>query len=89
MCDEDHVASMLKRNHSEDLTTNLKRDIEAFFAQKYNTSTCRFQYVTPQGDDTARVDFTVSRGSDFTRRYVGSAGYVDGHLSLGQVLRLM
>lgn len=89
MCDEDHIASTLKRNHSEEFTTNLKRDIEAFFAQKYDTSSCHFQYVTPQGDDVARVDFTVSRGSDFTRRYVGSAGYVDGHLSLGQVIRLM
>jgi hypothetical protein len=89
MCDEDHIASMLKRNHSEDLTTNLKRDIEAFFALKYDTSCCRFQYVTPQGEDMARVDFTVSRDSDFTRRYVGSAGYVDDHLTLGQVIRLM
>jgi hypothetical protein len=42
-----------------------------------------------QGDDMAQVDFTVSRGEEFTRRYVGNAGYVDGHLSLGQVIRLM
>jgi hypothetical protein len=89
MCDEDHIASTLQPNHAQDLTTNLKRDIEAFFAQKYGVSSCRFQLVVPQGEEMARVDFTVSRDSDFTRRYVGSAGYVDGHLSLGQVIRLM
>lgn len=88
MCDEEHIASALRRNAAEDLTSNLKRDIEAFFAQKYGASSCRFQNVTPQGDDMARVDFTVSRDSDFTRRYVGSAAYVDGHLSLGKVIRL-
>jgi hypothetical protein len=89
MCDEDHIASMLRRNYSEEFITNLKRDIEAFFAQKYGTSSCCFQYITPQGNEMARVDFTVAGGSNFTRRYVGSAGYVDGHLSLGQVIRLM
>jgi hypothetical protein len=89
MCDEDHVASKLKRNHAEEFTVNLKRDIEAFFAEKYGTSSCRFQLVVPQGDEMARVDFTVSRDSDFMRRYVGKAGYVDSHLSLGQVIRLM
>jgi hypothetical protein len=32
-----------------------------------------------------------SRGRDneFTPRYVGNAGYIDDHLSLGQVIRLM
>lgn len=89
MCDEERMASKLKRISGEDLTTNLKRDIESFFAEKYGTSSCCFQLVVPQGDDMAKVDFTVSRDSDFTRRYVGSAGYVDGHLSLGEVIRLM
>ena len=89
MCDEDHIAATLQRNHAQDLATNLKRDIEAFFAQKYGGSSCRFHLVAPQGEEMARVDFTVSRDSDFTRRYVGSVGYVDGHLSLGQVIRLM
>ena len=36
----------------------------------------------------ARIDFTVSRDSDFTRRYVGNAGYIDGHSSLARVVRL-
>ena len=89
MRDEDHIATTLQRNHAQDLTTNLKRDIEAFFAQKYSGSSCRFHLVAPQGEEMGRVDFTVSRGSDFTRRYVSCAGYVDGHLSLGQAIRLM
>jgi hypothetical protein len=89
MCDEEQIASKLKRNNGEELTANLKRDIESFFAQKYGTSSCHFQLLAPQTDDMAKVDFTVSRNSDFTRRYVGSAGYVDGHLSLGKVIRLM
>lgn len=89
MCDEEEVATRLKRDSGEELTVNLKRDIETFFAQKYGTSACHFQLVVPQGDEMAKVDFTVSRNSDFNRRYVGSAGYVDGHLSLGKVIRLM
>lgn len=89
MCDEEHIAAQLKRNHGEGLIANLTRDIAAFFAQKYETSSCRFQRVVPQEEDMAQVDFTVSRESEFTRRYVGSAGYVDGHLSLEKVIRLM
>ena len=89
MCDEEHIAAQLQRNPEEDLTANLTRDIEAFFAQKYGTSSCRFQRVVAQGEEMAQVDFTVSREPDFRRRYVGSAGYVDGHLSLGKVIRLM
>lgn len=89
MCDEEHIAAQLKRNRGEDLIANLTRDIATFFAQKYGTSSCRFQRMTPQGEDMAQVDFIVSRESEFTRRYVGSAGYVDGHLSLGKVIRLM
>ncbi len=89
MCDEEQFTAKLKRNLGEELTANLTRDIEAFFAHKYGASTCRFQRVIAQGDDMAQVDFTVSRGNEFTRRYVGSAGYVDGHLSLGKVIRLM
>lgn len=38
---------------------NLTRDIEAFFAQKYGTSSCRFQRLVPQEVDMAQVDFTV------------------------------
>ena len=89
MCDEEHIATQLKRNPGEELTANLTRDIQAFFAQKYGTSSCLFQRLVPQGEDMAQVDFTVSRDIEFTRRYVGSAGYVDGHLSLGKVIRLM
>ena len=89
MCDEEHIASKLRRNGEEDLVVNLKRDIESFFAQKYATTSCHFQELLPQESEMAKVDFTVSRDSDFRRRYVGSAGYVDGHLSLGKVIRLM
>jgi hypothetical protein len=39
-----------------------------------------------QGDDMAQADFTVSRDEECRRRYVGNAGYDDGHLSLGQVI---
>jgi len=89
MCDEEQFTAKLKRNSGEELTANLTRDIEAFFAHKYGTSSCRFQRLAVQGDDLAQVDFTVSRGNEFSRRFVGNAGYVDGHLSLGQVIRLM
>ena len=89
MCDEEQLTAKLKRNRDEDLTANLTRDIEAFFALKYGTSSCHFQRMVVHGDDMAQVDFTVSRGTEFTRRYVGNAGYFDGHLSLGQVIRLM
>ncbi len=89
MCDEEKIAAKLKRNSAEDFTSNLQQDIESFFAEKYGTSSCRFQLLVPQENEMAQVDFTVSRGSDFTRRYVGNAGYVDGHLSLGRVIRLM
>ena len=89
MCDEEHIAEQLRRKSGEDLTTNLTRDIESFFAQKYGTSFCRFQRLVPQSEDMAQVDFTVSRESEFTRRYVGSAGYVDGHLTMGRIIRLM
>ena len=89
MCDEEHITKQLKRNARENLATNLTHDIEAFFAQKYEASSCCFQRLVPQDDDMAQVDFTVSRESEFTRRYIGNAGYVDGHLSLGKVIRLM
>ena len=89
MCDKEQFTEKLKRNRGEELTANLTRDIEAFFAHKYGTSSCCFQRLVVQGDDMAQVDFTVSRSTDFTRRYVGNAGYVDGHLSLGQIIRLM
>lgn len=89
MCDEEHLAAQMRRNSAEDLAVNLKRDIESFFTQKYATTSCHFQEVLPQGSDMARVDFTISRDSDFRRRYVGSAGYIDGHLTLGKVIRLM
>jgi len=89
MCDEEEIASRLKRNYGEELTENLKRDIESFFAQKYGTSFCHFQLLIAQGDDMAKVDFTVSRDRDFSRRYVGSAGYAGGHLYLGGVIRLL
>lgn len=89
MCDEEKIASQLKRKNGEELTVNLKRDIESFFAQKYGTTSCHFQLLFPREDEMAKVDFTVSRDNDFMRRYVGSAGYVDGHLSLGQVIRLI
>ena len=68
---------------------NLAQDITSFFAQKYGTSSCAFRQITSLGEEMARVDFTVSRGSDFNRRYFGDAGYVDGHLSLAKVLRLI
>jgi hypothetical protein len=89
MCDEEHIALKLKRNNSEELTVNLARDIESFFAEKYSTTSCSFQYLIPTGNDLAKVDFTVSLSNAFTRRYVGSAGYTDGHLSLSNVVRLM
>lgn len=89
MCDEEHIAAKLKRNSGEDLIVNLKRDIESFFSQRYATTSCHFQTILAQGGETAKVDFTVSRDSDFRRRYVGSAAYIDGHLSLGKVIRLM
>ena len=89
MCDEEHIAAKLKRNQGEDLVVNLQRDIEAFFSEKYATTSCHFHQFLAQEDETAKVDFTVSRGSDFHRRYIGKAGYIDGHLSLGQVIRLM
>ena len=89
MCDEEQLTAKLKRNYAEELTANLTRDIEAFFVQKYGTLSCYFQRMVVQGADIAQVDFTVSRGNEFTRRYVGGAGYVDGHLSLGKVIRLM
>jgi hypothetical protein len=89
MCDEEHIAAKLQRNRGEDLAANLTRDIEAFFVQKYGTSSCYFQRLVVQGDDMAQVDFTVRGNKEFTRRYVGNAGYIDGHLSLGQVIRLM
>lgn len=89
MCDEEHIAAQLKRNPAEELLVNLTRDIATFFEQKYGTSSCRFSRVVQQGEDMAQVDFTVSREREFTRRYVGSAGYVDGHLTLGKVIRLM
>jgi hypothetical protein len=88
MCDEEQIAAKLKRNQGEEFIVNLRRDIEVFFGQKYGASSCRFQQIVPQGDDMARIDFTVSRDSDFTRRYVGNAGYIDGHLSLARVVRL-
>lgn len=89
MCDEEHIAAQLKRNSAEDLAVNLKRDIESFFAQKYATTSCSFQELLPQGSEMAKVDFTVSRDSDFRRRYVGNAGYIHGHLTLGKVIRLI
>ena len=89
MCDEEHIAAELKRNPAEELIANLTRDIATFFEQKYGASSCSFQRVVAQSEDMAQVDFTVRRDSEFTRRYVGSAGYVDGHLSLGKVIRLM
>lgn len=89
MCDEAHIAAKLKRRDGEDLVVNLKRDIEAFFAEKYATTSCSFHQLLPQESEMAKVDFTVSRDSDFRRRYIGKAGYIDGHLSLGQVIRLM
>ena len=88
MCDENQIAANLKRNREEDLITNLRRDLEYFFVQKYGTSSCQFHRVVPQQGEMAQVDFTVSRDSNFARRYVGSAGYVDGHLSLASVIRL-
>lgn len=89
MCDEEQITAKLKRKHGEDLAENLIRDIEAFFLQRYGTSSCYFQRMVVQGDEMAQVDFTVSRDNEFTRRYVGNANYIDGHLSLGQVIRLM
>jgi hypothetical protein len=89
MCDENQIASKLKRNSEEDFTANLKRDIESFFAQKYGTLSCQFHRLVAQQEEMAQVDFTVSGDSNFSRRYVGNAGYVDGHLSLARVIRLM
>lgn len=89
MCDEERIAAQLRRNSGEEITASLKRDIEAFFTEKYGISCCDFRLLVPQSEDMARVDFTVQRGSDFTRRYVGTAGYVEGHLSLGKIVRLM
>ena len=88
MCDENQIAANLKRNGEEDLITNLRRDLESFFVQKYGTLSCQFHRIVAQQGEMAQVDFTVSRDSNFTRRYAGSAGYVDGHLSLARVIRL-
>ncbi len=89
MCDEERIASKLKRQSEEEFSVNLTRDITSFFAQKYGTTSCHFRQLVPLGQEMAQVDFTVSRDSDFIRRYVGSAGYIDDHLSLAQVIRLM
>ena len=89
MCDEEQIASKLKRNRSEELEANLRRDLETFFAHKDATSSCHFHLLTLQGNEMARVDFTVSRNGAPPRRYVGNAGYVDGALSLGGVIRLL
>jgi hypothetical protein len=88
MCDEDRIAATLVRRPDVEFTENLIHDIESFFAQKYATTACHFHLIMPQENDQARVDFTVSRDKEFKRRYVGTAGYENGHLTLGRVVRL-
>jgi len=88
MCDEEEIAYKLKRVGGEDLTTNLKRDIETFFQQKYGPLSFQYHHLLPSGNDKAKVDVTINGDNDFMRRYVGAVSYVDGHLSLQNVVRL-
>ena len=72
----------------EDFTTNLKGDIEAFFKQKYGPLSFQYNYVTPKENKTANIDFIINGDNDFMRRYVGTTSYMDGQLSLQNVVRL-
>jgi hypothetical protein len=38
---------------------------------------------------TNRREMKAVLGFAIRRRYIGTAGYIDGHLSLGQIIRLM
>lgn len=72
----------------EDFTTSLKGDIEAFFQQKYGSLSFQYNYVTPKENSTAKIDFIINGDNDLMRRYVGAVSYVDGQLSLQNVVRL-
>ena len=87
MCEEE-LSSTLKRVSEEDLVTNLQRDLASFFEQKYGPLTFQFHSLVPQEHDMARIDLTLNGENKFMRRYVGSAGYMDGHLTMQRVLRL-
>ena len=87
MCEEE-LSSTLKRISGEDLAANLQRDLESFFEQKYGPLTFQFHALVPQENDMARIDLSLNGENKFMRRYVGTAGYVDGHLTMQRVIRL-
>jgi hypothetical protein len=72
----------------EDFTTSLKVDIESFFQQKYGPLSFQYNYVTPKENNMAKIDFIINGDNDFMRRYVGAVSYMDGQLSLQNVVRL-
>jgi len=72
----------------EDFTTSLIRDIETFFQQKYGPLSFQYNHLIPRENNAAKVDFTINGDNDFMRRYVGAVSYMDGQLSLQNVVRL-
>jgi hypothetical protein len=72
----------------EDYTTSLKVHIESFFQQKYGPLSFQYNYVTPKENNMAKIDFIINGDNDFMRRYVGAVSYIDGQLSLQNVVRL-
>ncbi|GAC1651352.1 MAG: hypothetical protein NVS4B12_22060 [Ktedonobacteraceae bacterium] len=72
----------------EGTVLSLKETLEAFFQKKYGPVSFHYHQFVPQGDNRAKVDFTVSGENSFRRRYVGSAIITNSHLSTEELVRL-
>jgi hypothetical protein len=72
----------------EETTSHVKDTLEAFFQRKYGPVNFQYHQFLPQGDDKAKIDFTISGKNNFKRRYVGSATVTNGQLSTGDIVRL-
>jgi hypothetical protein len=72
----------------EETTSRTKDTLEAFFQRKYGPVTFHYHQFVSQGDDKAKVDFTINGENSFSRRYVGSAIITNGQLSTGELVRL-
>lgn len=65
-----------------DFLSQLKEDIQRRYQQKYGPVSINFDALIPEGERTARVQFTISDRTGFITRYYGLAHYNEDTLHL-------
>lgn len=63
----------------------VKRDLQAYFEQRYGPVLLHFDELEPQGETLVICDLAISRNELFVARFYGMAQYLAGHFSFVEI----